>query len=141
MDEGIEFSVRSHEGAEWIPLAFYGMIDVLKTGAVDRSKDVPITTASVVFTTDEFINIRGNIVPLVQDVRNISEHVVQLCDENLVTSGVQFRWIQSASHPASHPPSTGIKSGWYLDNITIAGIGRHGECSNILSETFETETQ
>ena len=132
IDEGIILSFRAHQGAEWIPLAFYGVVYTKSNGLPRRSGKVQITSA-VVSTTDKVINIIGYNVPLNQNVLSNSEHVVKLCDETLVRNGVQFRWLQTAAHLGD---SSRTLDGWYLDNITI--VGRNGQGSScFLSENFE----
>ena len=135
IDEGITLSFRAHEGAEWIPLAFYGVV-YTRNGLVRRSGKAQITSA-VVSTTDKGIEIQGYNVSLNQNVLSNSEHVVKLCDETLVRNGVQFRWLQTAAHFGN---SDQTLDGWYLDNITVVGRNGHGSsCS--LSENFENGTE
>lgn len=135
IDEGILLSFRPHEGVEWIPLAFYGVVYTSR-GVVSRSGRVQINRDRVL-TTDEVINIRGYSIPLNQNVLRNSEHVVKLCDETFVGNGVQFRWLQSAAHFNNKERTW---DGWYLDNITVVSKNKYG-CSYSLSENFEKGTE
>ena len=120
VDEGIELAVRSPEGSEWVPLAYYTLY-----GNGKRVERIEITTATGLTSQSVTINIRGYSVPLIQNFMSHTEQVVQICDERFLTSNVQFRWLQSALHSSGDLP----RDSWYLDNITLALINGVDNCS------------
>lgn len=112
IDEGIELAVRSTKYSDWIALAYY--VESTTEGFWrDVQQRIPITQEGEHGGT---INIRGYTVPLVQYASESTVHYeVKACGEIVNSTGVQFRWLQTASFSTTNR----LKDSWYLDDIQI----------------------
>ena len=109
-DEGVEFSVRSTEDNQWIPLRFFTntskkQLRSINIGPYDNISDV--------------LSLRGYDVS-VTNVPDKAFEVRECVCYSSPLNQVQFRWLQTTEHRANNEGDLVPRDTWYIDNVEIA---------------------
>jgi hypothetical protein len=118
--EGIELSLRRPGDLLWRPIAFFSRNDVQ-----NPATEIPLGHV-----------IRGYSVPHIVLNNSVTQHrrEFRICDDSIVGSSVQFRWLQTVKQNTDSTP----RDVWSLDEVQVT-VSHDTECSNVtvLEDDFE----
>ena len=118
--EGIELSLRRPGDLLWRPIAFFSRNDVQ-----NPATEIPLGDV-----------IRGYSVPHIVLNNSDTQHhrKFRICDDSIVGSSVQFRWLQTVKQNTDSTP----RDVWSLDEVQVT-VSHDTECSNVtvLEDDFE----
>ncbi|XP_064400246.1 adhesion G-protein coupled receptor G6-like [Halichondria panicea] len=121
-DEGVEVSVGNWENdGQWIPLKFFA--SSLMRPPAHRKLNIDIDPQNIDISpfAQKSINIRGYTVPIVMQNNTNPLYVnFSVCGNNIVRSGVQFRWLQTASVFVTSVYGNDIRDVWTMNSVSTS---------------------
>lgn len=121
-DEGVEVSVGNWENdGQWIPLKFFA--SSLMRPPAHRKLNIDIDPQNIDISpfAQKSINIRGYTVPIVMQNNTNPLYVnFSVCGNDIVRSGVQFRWLQTASVFVTSVYGNDIRDVWTMNSVSTS---------------------
>ena len=127
-DKGVELALGNwNSDGYWIPLVYYHQ-------SYDRRANIEIGRFSLQPQGQVSLGLRGYSVSARLN-QIVQQKYLEICDpEYLNHSHIQFRWLQTSTHPKANAPPVDV---WMLDNVTVIYVSGSSH-QTLINDNFDS---